>query len=122
MAICSLFTSNQSFSPLLNVPTSKLCSRKQVLIIQECLLVYEHALCIGFCPRGIVLTCLFQFCIRASTANSDDHHQEGKLAIRKEKDEWKIDFSGEKPTTPLLDTINYPVHMKNLSIQVMKIR
>ncbi|KAL0367899.1 UNVERIFIED_CONTAM: putative 1-deoxy-D-xylulose-5-phosphate synthase 2, chloroplastic [Sesamum calycinum] len=28
---------------------------------------------------------------------------------------WKIDFSGEKPHTPLLDTINYPLHMKNLS-------
>ncbi|KAI8536439.1 hypothetical protein RHMOL_Rhmol10G0257200 [Rhododendron molle] len=30
---------------------------------------------------------------------------------------WEIDFSGEKPLTPLLDTINYPVHMKNLSTQ-----
>lgn len=29
---------------------------------------------------------------------------------------WKIDFSGEKPPTPLLDTVNYPLHMKNLSI------
>lgn len=38
--------------------------------------------------------------------------------IRKEKDGWKIDFSGEKPPTPLLDTINYPVHMKNLSTEV----
>jgi 1-deoxy-D-xylulose-5-phosphate synthase len=28
---------------------------------------------------------------------------------------WKVDFSGEKPETPLLDTVNYPVHMKNLS-------
>jgi hypothetical protein len=26
-----------------------------------------------------------------------------------------VDFSGEKPETPLLDTVNYPVHMKNLS-------
>lgn len=33
---------------------------------------------------------------------------------------WEIDFSGEKPPTPLLDTINYPVHMKNLSAQVNK--
>jgi 1-deoxy-D-xylulose-5-phosphate synthase len=29
-----------------------------------------------------------------------------------------LNFSGEKPSTPILDTINYPVHMKNLSIQV----
>ncbi|KAK8630225.1 hypothetical protein V6N13_079028 [Hibiscus sabdariffa] len=28
-----------------------------------------------------------------------------------------LNFSGEKPSTPLLDTINHPVHMKNLSIQ-----
>lgn len=37
---------------------------------------------------------------------------------RHEKNVRKIDFSGEKPATPLLDTINYPVHMKNLSTQV----
>lgn len=29
-----------------------------------------------------------------------------------------LNFSGEKPSTPVLDTINYPIHMKNLSIQV----
>ncbi|XXG43878.1 hypothetical protein AAC387_Pa01g3817 [Persea americana] len=40
---------------------------------------------------------------------------EGKVARRKETNSWKIDFSGEKPATPLLDTINYPIHMKNLS-------
>ncbi|KAE8660257.1 putative 1-deoxy-D-xylulose-5-phosphate synthase [Hibiscus syriacus] len=28
-----------------------------------------------------------------------------------------LNFSGEKPSTPLLDTINHPIHMKNLSIQ-----
>ncbi|XP_028082523.1 probable 1-deoxy-D-xylulose-5-phosphate synthase 2, chloroplastic [Camellia sinensis] len=39
------------------------------------------------------------------------------MKIKKEKEGWKIDFSGEKPPTPLLDTINYPLHMKNLSVQ-----
>lgn len=29
-----------------------------------------------------------------------------------------LNFSGNKPTTPILDTVNYPIHMKNLSIQV----
>jgi len=29
-----------------------------------------------------------------------------------------LNFSGEKPSTPVLDTVNYPIHMKNLSIQV----
>ncbi|XVE71767.1 hypothetical protein DITRI_Ditri10aG0178300 [Diplodiscus trichospermus] len=28
-----------------------------------------------------------------------------------------LNFSGEKPFTPILDTINHPVHMKNLSIE-----
>jgi 1-deoxy-D-xylulose-5-phosphate synthase len=40
-----------------------------------------------------------------------------KLMIRKEKEGWQIDFSGEKPPTPLLDTINFPIHMKNLNTQ-----
>nr|AKN79613.1 DXS [Gentiana rigescens] len=52
--------------------------------------------------------------VKASAATSSDG-EEGKMTIRKEKEGWKIDFSGEKPPTPLLDTINYPVHMKNLS-------
>ncbi|KAH9664312.1 putative 1-deoxy-D-xylulose-5-phosphate synthase 2 [Citrus sinensis] len=38
-----------------------------------------------------------------------------KMVMRKQKGGWKIDFSEEKPPTPLLDTINYPIHMKNLS-------
>lgn len=49
------------------------------------------------------------------TAGSDD---EGKVVTRKEKGDWNIDYSGEKPTTPLLDSINYPLHMKNLSTEV----
>ncbi|PWA79560.1 1-deoxy-D-xylulose 5-phosphate synthase 2 [Artemisia annua] len=28
-----------------------------------------------------------------------------------------LKYSGEKPQTPILDTINYPVHMKNLSVE-----
>ncbi|XP_028775421.1 probable 1-deoxy-D-xylulose-5-phosphate synthase 2, chloroplastic [Neltuma alba] len=28
-----------------------------------------------------------------------------------------LNFSGEKPSTPILDTINHPIHMKNLSLQ-----
>jgi 1-deoxy-D-xylulose-5-phosphate synthase len=32
-----------------------------------------------------------------------------------------LNFSGEKPSTPILDTINYPVHMKNLSIQELDV-
>ncbi|KAA8522780.1 hypothetical protein F0562_009203 [Nyssa sinensis] len=32
----------------------------------------------------------------------------------------KLNFSGEKPFTPILDTINYPIHTKNLSIEELQ--
>ncbi|KAB1201887.1 putative 1-deoxy-D-xylulose-5-phosphate synthase 2, chloroplastic [Morella rubra] len=60
------------------------------------------------------LSCRNQFCLRASASGSDG--EEGKM-IWKEKEGWKINFSGQKPATPLLDAINYPAHMKNLSTQ-----
>ncbi|KAF8411349.1 hypothetical protein HHK36_003896 [Tetracentron sinense] len=65
-------------------------------------------------PRPTI-SCRRQFCLRASASSSDG--EEGKVTIKKEKEGWKIDFSGGKPATPLLDTINYPAHMKNLSTQ-----
>ncbi|XXG63564.1 hypothetical protein AAC387_Pa05g1720 [Persea americana] len=54
--------------------------------------------------------CRRQYSVRAGGSGD-----QGKVARRKETNSWKIDFSGEKPATPLLDTINYPIHMKNLS-------
>ncbi|KAF5738042.1 1-deoxy-D-xylulose-5-phosphate synthase 2 chloroplastic [Tripterygium wilfordii] len=56
-----------------------------------------------------------KFSVRASTNISSDG-EKGRMMIRKDEDGWKIDYSGEKPATPLLDTINFPAHMKNLSI------
>ncbi|KAK6131938.1 hypothetical protein DH2020_034320 [Rehmannia glutinosa] len=32
----------------------------------------------------------------------------------------RLNFSGEKPSTPILDTINYPIHLKNLSVQELE--
>ncbi|XP_041009999.1 LOW QUALITY PROTEIN: probable 1-deoxy-D-xylulose-5-phosphate synthase 2, chloroplastic [Juglans microcarpa x Juglans regia] len=58
-------------------------------------------------------SCKNQFYLRASASDSGEERK----MIWKEKDGWKINFSGEQPVTPLLDTINYPVHMKNLSTQ-----
>ncbi|KAL2926425.1 putative 1-deoxy-D-xylulose-5-phosphate synthase 2 chloroplastic [Bienertia sinuspersici] len=55
-----------------------------------------------------------QIRVRASSVSGSDQNNK---SIRKETNGWKIDFNGEKPPTPLLDTVNYPVHMKNLSIQ-----
>lgn len=51
-------------------------------------------------------------------ASSNSPNGEGKNLPDKEKDGLKIDYSGEKPATPLLDTVNFPIHMKNLSMQV----
>ncbi|XP_074592574.1 putative 1-deoxy-D-xylulose-5-phosphate synthase 2, chloroplastic [Curcuma longa] len=48
-----------------------------------------------------------QFSVRASG--------DGKTVMSKEMGGWRINCSGEKPATPLLDTINFPIHMKNLS-------
>ncbi|KAK6127058.1 hypothetical protein DH2020_039199 [Rehmannia glutinosa] len=31
-----------------------------------------------------------------------------------------LNFSGEKPSTPILDTINHPIHMKNLSVKELE--
>lgn len=53
--------------------------------------------------------------MRASVNNAGDG---GRTIIRKENDEWKIDYACEKPATPLLDTVNDPIHIKNLSTQV----
>ncbi|XP_047171269.1 probable 1-deoxy-D-xylulose-5-phosphate synthase 2, chloroplastic [Vigna umbellata] len=55
-----------------------------------------------------------KFCVRVSASDSGEVE---KTVIRKEKDGWKINYSGEKPQTPLLDTVNHPIHMKNLSTQ-----
>ncbi|KAI3896162.1 hypothetical protein MKX03_000282 [Papaver bracteatum] len=63
------------------------------------------------------------FNVKASSSpspinNPNGGSDEAKLMIRKEIERnWNIDFNGEKPTTPLLDTINYPIYMKNLSTQ-----
>ncbi|XP_059307388.1 probable 1-deoxy-D-xylulose-5-phosphate synthase 2, chloroplastic [Lycium ferocissimum] len=54
-----------------------------------------------------------KFPVKASVNGSDEIN--GKIVGNKEKDSWQIDFSGDKPPTPFLDTINYPMHMKNLS-------
>lgn len=54
-----------------------------------------------------------KFLVKASVNGSDEIN--GKIVRNKEKDSWQSDFSGEKPPTPFLDTVNYPIHMKNLS-------
>ncbi|KAF3678735.1 putative 1-deoxy-D-xylulose-5-phosphate synthase 2, chloroplastic [Capsicum annuum] len=54
-----------------------------------------------------------KFLVKASVNGSDEIG--GKIVRNKETESLQIDFSGEKPPTPFLDTVNYPKHMKNLS-------
>ncbi|KAK8957594.1 hypothetical protein KSP39_PZI000167 [Platanthera zijinensis] len=56
--------------------------------------------------------CRRQVYVRSSGGGDGDR----KIAVKRENNGWSIDFTGEKPATPLLDTINFPIHMKNLSI------
>nr|AEZ55866.1 chloroplast 1-deoxy-D-xylulose 5-phosphate synthase 2 [Mitragyna speciosa] len=43
------------------------------------------------------------------------------LKIREDgKQKRALNFTGEKPPTPILDTINYPIHMKNLSFEELE--
>nr|ACI43010.1 1-deoxy-D-xylulose 5-phosphate synthase [Stevia rebaudiana] len=56
-----------------------------------------------------------QFRLKASATNPDA--EDGKMMFKNDKPNLKVEFAGEKPVTPLLDTINYPVHMKNLTTQ-----
>ncbi|KAL3355299.1 hypothetical protein AABB24_019392 [Solanum stoloniferum] len=53
------------------------------------------------------------FLVKASVNGSDEIN--GKMVRKEKKVSLQIDFSGEKPPTPFLDTVNYPKHMKNLS-------
>ncbi|XP_023529489.1 probable 1-deoxy-D-xylulose-5-phosphate synthase 2, chloroplastic [Cucurbita pepo subsp. pepo] len=48
----------------------------------------------------------------------DERNREGERGVNKL--ERALNFTGDKPTTPILDTINYPNHMKNLSIQELQ--
>ena len=44
---------------------------------------------------------------------SSGQQKQEKLKVKR-----ALNFSGEKPSTSILDTINHPKHMKNLSIEV----
>lgn len=60
----------------------------------------------------------FQFSVGAALQqdNSNDVAPNGESLTRQKP--RALSFTGEKPSTPILDTINYPNHMKNLSVEV----
>nr|ART66976.1 1-deoxy-D-xylulose 5-phosphate synthase 2 [Magnolia champaca] len=59
-----------------------------------------------------------------ATAKGNDSNEDSKVSLRNDQQQEEIprtlDFSGEKPSTPILDTINYPIHMKNLSTRELE--
>ncbi|KAG0468918.1 hypothetical protein HPP92_018246 [Vanilla planifolia] len=59
---------------------------------------------------------LFQLHVRRRPQADNDR----RAVAEKVKSGWTADFTGEKPATPLLDTINYPIHMKNLTTQELE--
>nr|QKX94100.1 deoxyxylulose-5-phosphate synthase [Nigella sativa] len=63
-------------------------------------------------PKQPNLNSRRRFFVKACATNSDG--EEMKL-VKKESEVLKIEYTKEKPITPLLDTINYPPHMKNLT-------
>ncbi|XP_077215055.1 putative 1-deoxy-D-xylulose-5-phosphate synthase 2, chloroplastic [Tasmannia lanceolata] len=52
-------------------------------------------------------------------AKDNNSNDEKNLQLQQQKPAT-LDFSGEKPPTPILDTINYPIHMKNLSTKELE--
>ncbi|XXG71165.1 hypothetical protein AAC387_Pa07g0482 [Persea americana] len=58
-----------------------------------------------------------------ATAKDNSSGGENSISLRNEQQQIPktLDFSGEKPPTPILDTINYPIHMKNLSTKELEL-
>lgn len=60
--------------------------------------------------------------VAAASFQKDNHSVDGNNEELLEQENGRpgkfLNFSGEKPVTPILDTINFPIHMKNLSLQV----
>nr|QEV81812.1 1-deoxy-D-xylulose-5-phosphate synthase decarboxylase [Prunella vulgaris] len=61
-----------------------------------------------------------KLCVGASLQqdNSNDVVASGESLMRQKT--RALSFTGEKPPTPILDTINYPIHMKNLSVEELE--
>uniref|UniRef100_A0A6N2MWJ9 1-deoxy-D-xylulose-5-phosphate synthase n=1 Tax=Salix viminalis TaxID=40686 RepID=A0A6N2MWJ9_SALVM len=63
-----------------------------------------------------LLSCTFQFS-GVILAASDDNTRDQLNRYQETRQKRPLNFTGNKPSTPVLDTINYPIHMKNLSVQ-----
>ncbi|XP_057500813.1 probable 1-deoxy-D-xylulose-5-phosphate synthase 2, chloroplastic [Actinidia eriantha] len=61
-----------------------------------------------------------QKCIQVRAAQDNNASDESNILRRIDDNQTTLNFSGDKPFTPILDTINYPIHMKNLSIEELE--
>lgn len=82
---------------------------------------------ISFFLLVFVFLCGFQFSVVSSLENNVNGEKTtaitgGQQTSKSGQFSKLLNFSGEKPSTPILDTINYPMHMKNLSVEVQKDR
>ncbi|OAY32038.1 probable 1-deoxy-D-xylulose-5-phosphate synthase 2, chloroplastic [Manihot esculenta] len=59
--------------------------------------------------------------VAALDNNACDDNSAMIIREQETKQKRSLNFSGNKPSTPVLDTVNYPIHMKNLSIQELEI-
>ncbi|PSS21068.1 1-deoxy-D-xylulose-5-phosphate synthase [Actinidia chinensis var. chinensis] len=57
---------------------------------------------------------------KVRAAQDNNASDESNILRRIDHNQTTLNFSGDKPFTPLLDTINYPIHMKNLSIEELE--
>nr|QEV81813.1 1-deoxy-D-xylulose-5-phosphate synthase decarboxylase [Prunella vulgaris] len=62
-----------------------------------------------------------KFCVGAALQqdNTNDVVASGEISLTRQNAR-ALNFTGEKPPTPILDTINYPIHMKNLSVEELE--
>ncbi|XP_043708466.1 probable 1-deoxy-D-xylulose-5-phosphate synthase 2, chloroplastic [Telopea speciosissima] len=55
------------------------------------------------------------FCrVMGSSMDNNNNNSQSTQAVR------ALTYTGQKPSTPILDTTNYPIHMKNLSIKELE--
>uniref|UniRef100_A0A5B7AFX1 1-deoxy-D-xylulose-5-phosphate synthase n=2 Tax=Davidia involucrata TaxID=16924 RepID=A0A5B7AFX1_DAVIN len=54
---------------------------------------------------------------RVTAGQGNNASDDNSILVKGDHPTRTLNFSGEKPFTPILDTINYPIHTKNLSIE-----
>ncbi|XP_059636259.1 probable 1-deoxy-D-xylulose-5-phosphate synthase 2, chloroplastic [Cornus florida] len=59
-------------------------------------------------------------CSMVTAAGAQDNNASIKQYNTEPRQAKTLNFCGEKPFTPILDTINYPIHTKNLSLEELE--